>query len=246
MARYQIVIAYDGSDFLGSQRQAKSRTVQSQIERALKRLGWQGKSVIMAGRTDTGVHALGQVAAFDYEWNHSPDDLASAINGNLPADIVVETAKLVHDEFHPRFDALTRRYCYRLLCQPVRKPLQERYIWRVWPMPDETILHQAASLFLGRHDFAAFGSPAKAGNSTIRTVMKSNWQISGDEWTFEVEADGFLYRMVRKLVHIQVAVGQGRFSAQLIADALAGKCNLPAGLAPAKGLALVEVTYPVV
>lgn len=247
MARYQITVAYDGSNFFGSQRQAKSRTVQSQLERALKRLGWPGKSVVLAGRTDTGVHATGQVAAFDYEWNHSPEELLGAINGNLPDDIVVEAIKPVHDDFHPRFDAVSRRYCYRLFCQPRRKPFRERYAWRLWPAPDEAALHHTASLFLGQHDFSAFGSATNPRNNTVRTITRSCWQLSDDEWKFEVEADGFLYRMVRKLVHVQVAVAQGRLSAQVIANALAGTKNeIPAGLAPAKGLTLVEVTYPVV
>lgn len=254
MARYQVIIAYDGSGFFGSQRQANSRTVQSQLERALTRLGWQEKTVVLAGRTDTGVHASGQVAAFDFEWHHQPEELVSAINANLPADVVVTDAKVVHDNFHPRFDAVSRRYCYRLFSQPLRNPLRERYAWRVWPVFDEVALQNVANLFLGKHDFFAFGSPSKQGNSTIRTVMKSSWQSVGDEWTFDVEADGFLYRMVRKLVHTQVAVGQGRLSAQAIVDALSGKPphdsgagrGIPGGLAPACGLTLVEVTYPVV
>lgn len=247
MARYQVTITYDGSGFSGSQRQAKSRTVQSELERALTRLGWQEKTVILAGRTDSGVHASGQVAAFDFEWHHPPEELVFAINANLPADIVVNAAKVAHDSFHPRFDALSRRYCYRLFSQALRNPLRERYAWRVWPVLDEVALHGAASLFLGEHNFSAFGSPPKQGNSTIRTVMKSSWQSVGDAWTFEVEADGFLYRMVRKLVHTQVAVGQGRLSAQAIVDALSGMPRgIPGGLAPACGLTLVEVTYPVV
>lgn len=248
MTRYQIIITYDGSGFFGSQRQiAKSRTVQSELERALIRLGWQGSTVILAGRTDSGVHASGQVAAFDHDWNHPIEELISAINGNLPSDVVVNSAKIVHNEFHPRFDALSRRYCYRIFSQPLRNPLRERYALRVWPALDEIALHSVASLFLGQHDFSAFGSPPKQGNSTVRTVIKSEWQLIGDEWIFEVAADGFLYRMVRKLVHTQIAVGQGRFSIQAVADALLGVSRrIPGGIAPANGLTLVEVTYPVV
>ena len=245
MACYQIILAYDGTGFSGSQRQAKSRTVQSELERALTRLGWQGKSVLLAGRTDSGVHASGQVATFDHEWNHPLEELVSALNGNLPTDMAVSAAKIVLDGFHPRFDATSRRYRYRLFCQELRDPLRERYAWRVWPVLDEDALQNAAKLFPGRHDFAAFGSPPKPGSSTVRTVMKSDWQSQGDEWTYEVQADGFLYRMVRKLVHIQVAVGQGRAEAQVIADALEGRPRgVPGGLAPANGLTLVEVTYP--
>ena len=254
MTRYQIILAYDGTSFFGSQRQAKSRTVQRELERALTKLGWQGKSVLLAGRTDSGVHASGQVATFDYEWNHSFDELVAALNANLPTDIAVSVAKIVPDEFHPRFDATSRCYRYRVFCQPLRNPLMERYVWRVWPALDEDALRNAARLFLGKHDFAAFGSPPRPGSSTVRTVMKAEWQLQDDEWFFEVQADGFLYRMVRKLVHVQVAVGQGRVSAQVIADALEGRpprkyigagSGIPGGLAPANGLTLVEVTYPV-
>jgi tRNA pseudouridine38-40 synthase len=256
MARYQIILSYDGSAFVGSQRQGSSqalnramnsRTVQGELEQALTSLGWQGKSTLIAGRTDTGVHASGQVAAFDYQWNHSVEELVAALNSQLPPDIAVSMAKIVTDDFHPRFDATSRRYCYRLFSQPLRNPLRERYAWRVWPGLNEDILLAVARCFLGRHDFAAFGSPPKLGSSTVRTVMKSEWHLQSDEWTFEVQADGFLYRMVRKLVHVQVAVAQGRVSVQTIVDALDDKPQgIPGGIAPANGLTLVEVTYPVV
>jgi tRNA pseudouridine38-40 synthase len=255
VARYQIILAYDGSGFSGSQRQTsapvpgkavKSRTVQGELEKALSRLGWQGKSVLLAGRTDTGVHASGQVAAFDLVWEHPLEELVAALNGNLPVDMAVSAAKIVSDDFHPRFDASSRRYRYCVFCQPLRNPLRERYAWRVWPALDGNALQEAAKLFPGTHEFAAFGSPPHPGSSTIRTVMSAEWRPQGDEWMFEVQAEAFLYRMVRKLVHVQVAVGQGRLSVQGIADALEGRPKgIPGGLAPANGLALIEVTYPV-
>jgi len=245
MARYQIILAYDGTGFSGSQRQATARTAQSELEKALRRLGWQGKSVLLAGRTDTGVHAAGQVAAFDLEWNHPLDELVRALNSNLPEEMAVSAAKIVPDDFHPRFDATSRRYRYRLFCQPLRDPLRERYAWRLWPSVDGETLREASQLLIGRHDFAAFGTPPRAGNSTIRTVMKAEWRNQGDEWTFEVQADAFLYHMVRRLVYVQAAVGQGKFPAQAIADLLEGRQRVVRpGLAPANGLTLVEVTYP--
>ena len=245
MARYQIILAYDGSALSGSQRQANSRTAQSELEAALRRLGWQGRSILLAGRTDTGVHASGQVAAFDLAWNHSTDELVRALNSQLPADLAVRAAKIVHDGFHPRFDALARRYRYRLYCQPTRDPLRERCAWRLWPAPQPEALHSAAQLLIGRHDFAPFGTPPRPGSSTVRTVMKAEWQQQSDEWTFEVQADSFLYRMVRRMVYLQAAVGQGKLPAQALADLLEGQPELvPAGLAPAHGLTLVEVLYP--
>jgi len=248
MTRYQIVLAYDGSKFSGSQRQtAKSRTVQGEFEKSLRKLGWVGNSVILAGRTDTGVHAAGQVASFDIEWRHPLEELVTALNANLPLDIAARSAKVVPADFHPRFDAISRRYQYKIFCKPLRDPLRERYAWRVWPQVNGNNLHKAARFFLGQHDFAAFGSAPKRGNGTVRTVVKSSWESREDEWIFEVQADAFLYRMVRKLVFVQVAVGQERLSTDVIADALNGQLqNIPGGLAPPNGLTLIEVTYPIV
>lgn len=245
MARYKIILAYDGTIFFGSQRQATARTAQSELEKALRRLGWQGNSVLLAGRTDTGVHASGQVAAFDLEWRHDPADLVRALNSNLPAEMAVNSARVVSHDFHPRFDASSRRYCYRLFCKPSRDPLRERYAWRQWPELDGSALREAARLIIGQHDFAAFGTPPRPGNSSVRTVLKAEWLEQGDEWIFEVQADAFLYHMVRRLVFIQVAVGQGKYPAQIVTDMLAGQGgSIPPGLAPANGLTLVEVMYP--
>jgi len=253
MERYQIILAYDGTDFVGSQRQASSRTVQGELENALRSLGWDKRTVYLAGRTDSGTHASGQVAAFDLDWQHSLDDLRNALNANLPADIAVQEVKIAAAKFRPRFDAASRRYRYRLFCQDVRDPLRERYAWRVWPpVADLTPL---AVIWLCAHDFAAFGSPPKPGGSTLRTVLFAEWQNHGDEWTFEIQADAFLYRMVRRLVYVQVAAGQGRVQAETLVRALQGKLgassrgvsrgiqDVPAGLAPASGLTLVEVRY---
>jgi tRNA pseudouridine38-40 synthase len=250
MARYQLTLAYDGTDFFGSQRQAKRRTVQGELEKALCKLGWTGRSVLLAGRTDTGVHATGQVGAFDLDWSHSDEDLVRALNAALPADMAVHQARMVHATFHPRFDALSRRYRYRLFCQPFRHPLRERFAWRIWTSIGGAALADAAQLFLGTHDFSAFGSPTTPRGGTVRTVMKAEWSQTEEDgtWHFEVQADAFLYRMVRRLVFVQVAVAQGKVSAEAIAHSLAqqspaGTENLPAGLAPAHGLTLVEVAY---
>jgi tRNA pseudouridine38-40 synthase len=250
MARYQVILAYDGAEFFGSQRQANKRTVQGELEKALRELGWSERSVLLAGRTDTGVHASGQVAAFDLDWEHADENLLRALNANLPADIAVRDARVVSPKFHPRFDATSRRYCYRLFCGQIRDPLREKYSWRVWPEMDSTVLKDVAPLFVGQHDFAAYGTPPRAGSSTVRTVLKASWQSKEDEWRFEVQANAFLYRMVRRLVYVQVAVAQGKISVEAVAGSLAGQAEalerseLPSGLAPAHGLTLVEVSYP--
>ncbi len=246
MARYKIILAYDGSNFAGSQRQARDRTVQGELEKALHRLGWSGRSILLSGRTDSGVHASGQVAALDLEWDHGPEALQAALNANLPRDIAVRQVSLADAKFHPRFDAAARRYQYRLFCQEIRDPLREKSAWRVWPCFPAEKLAGAAEVFLGRHDFAAFGSPVSPDGTTVRSVTRSSWDRETGGWLYEIEADAFLYRMVRRLVFVQVAVAQGRCSKEAVARALENpqaRKELPAGLAPAHGLTLVEVTY---
>ncbi len=247
MARYQAILTYDGRDFFGSQRQATSRTAQGELEKALRQIGWIGTSVIMAGRTDAGVHALGQSAAFDFpEWKASPTDLLRALNAKMPADLAARKIVLVRADFHPRFDALSRLYHYRLFCDSIRDPLRERTAWRVQPTPNDETLRLAANLLLGTHDFAAFGSAVSEKGTTIRTVLKSEWKKKPNgERQFEVRADAFLYRMVRRLIFVQVAAAQRRCSLEDIRRALeSGQGqNLPAGLAPARGLSLMEVEY---
>lgn len=250
MARYKLTLAYDGSNFHGSQRQANRRTVQGELEKALTKLGWSGRSVLISGRTDTGVHATGQVASVDIQWSHIDSDLLRALNSSLPADMAVWAVQAADSKFHPRFDAVSRTYRYRLFCQPLRDPLRERFAWRVWPGLTGGRLANVAKPFLGTHDFSAFGSPTTPKGTTVRTVMKAEWkQISDDEWQFTVQADAFLYRMVRRMVFVQVAAAQGKVSAEAVAGALAKQAPgevrsaLPSGLAPAHGLTLVEVEY---
>lgn len=244
MARYQAILAYDGSGFQGSQRQAKLRTVQGELEKALTRLKWNGRSVLLSGRTDAGVHASGQVTAFDLDWTHSTVALCHALNANLPPDISVRSLSLASQDFHPRFDARSRKYRYRLICDEIRDPLRENFAWRVLPPLDGNALIQNAIVFLGTHDFAAFGSPTSPKGSTIRTVTESEWrQLPDGEWQYEVRANAFLYRMVRRLVFAQVFVAQGRAAITDINGALSKQEKLAAGLAPACGLTLVEVTY---
>jgi tRNA pseudouridine38-40 synthase len=248
MALYQVILAYDGTGYQGYQRQPKipgSLTVQGVFEQALGRLGWQGEKVLAAGRTDAGVHASGQVLAFEFEWRHSPEELQAALNAHLPADVVVQRVRLAPAGFHPRYDALARKYRYRIYCQPAPDPLQERYAWRVWPAMEIDLLQQAAGILVGRHDFAAFGTPPRAKGSTVRTVSLAEWHSEAGELVFEIIGDAFLYRMVRRLVYIQAAVGLRRLEMDQMAALLQSPPAFPVqGLAPAHGLVLVEVTYP--
>lgn len=255
MARYQVNLAYDGTGFRGFQRQRISRlgeplTVQDWVEAALRQLGWQGRTILAAGRTDTGVHALGQVIAFDLDWTHSPEALQAALNAALPPEVAAWNIRLAGADFHPRFDALARCYRYRIFCQTVRAPLQERYAWRVWPPVDFGWLEQAAQKLSGKRDFAAFGKPPKREGSTVRTVYSAGWRkqpgAHGEtELVFEITANAFLQRMVRRLVHFQVAIGQGRMRVEELSRLLQAPPDYPVqGLAPPQGLTLAAVYYP--
>ena len=250
MARYKLTLAYDGTSFLGSQRQAKQRTVQGELENALRKIGWDGKSILLSGRTDTGVHATGQVASVDLNWSHPDDALLRAINSSLPEDISVSAVQIADDVFHPRFDARSRTYRYKLFCQSHRDPIRERFLWRVWPTVKGDVLQQAAVQLIGSHNFSAFGSPTTPTGSTTRTVQQAVWkQTEENEWHFEVQANAFLYRMVRRMVFVQVAAAQEKFPVETIASSLADQASvkkrtvLPSGLAPAHGLTLVKVEY---
>lgn len=243
MARYQVTLSYDGTHFFGFQRQGKQRTVQLEVETALQRLGWQGRSILSAGRTDSGVHASGQVIAFELNWAHLPEALGKAMNANLPADVAVKNIRVVQDDFHPRYDARVRKYQYSLFCAEDRDPLLERYAWRVWPAVDLEILQKAAQLLIGTHNYSAFGTPPRAGGSTVRTVFSACWAVQASGLLFEVSANAFLYHMVRRMVYLQVLVGQDRLSMQRFAEAIQEAQLQTPGLAPPNGLVLAEVRY---
>lgn len=246
MVRYKAILAYDGTDFAGFQRQARARTVQGEIEAALRHLNWTRRSILAAGRTDAGVHAVGQVIAFDLDWAHSPEDLLNALNARLPADVAVQHVQQVQEDFHPRFQALARRYRYTLFCHPVRHPLRERFAWRVWPELDVDLLRRAAEPLIGTHDFRAFGVPPRAGGSTVRQVFRASWARDAQAgYLFDVEANAFLFHMVRRMVRLQVEVALGKLPVEQIPRYLAGEFSEPVmGLAPPQGLCLLEVRYP--
>jgi tRNA pseudouridine38-40 synthase len=244
MERYKVTLAYDGTQFFGFQRQGRDRTVQLEVETALRKLNWQGKAVLSAGRTDTGVHASGQVIAFDLEWNHGEQALARAINANLPEDISVQAAEIAPAEFHPRFDAISRSYEYTIVYSPLRNPLKDRYAWRIWPPCEEEKLQEAADRLVGTRDFAAFGTPPRPGGSTIRMVFQAFWRKNGEgSLIFEVMANAFLYHMVRRMVYVQVLFGQGRLSLAELQSGIDAASSMTPGLAPPQGLVLKEVRY---
>ncbi len=248
MVRYKVILIYDGTHFFGFQRQSEesqTRTVQGEVEETLRKIGWEGQALLAAGRTDTGVHASGQVIAFDLDWKHPEDKLLASINYYLPTDIAAKSVHPVNSDFHPRFEAVSRIYQYRIFCQPVRDPLRERYAWRVWPEVDADLIVQSAEILLGTHDFKKFGKPMKPGGSTVRNVINSQWISQDIGGIYEIEANAFLYHMVRRVVRLLTAIGQGILGSDELINELKGKSKgILQGIAPPNGLSLVEVVYP--
>jgi len=156
---------------------------------------------------------------------------------------VVNAVNEVGADFHPRYDARSRRYRYRIICQPVRDPLREDFAWRVWPPVQIERMNRAAAHLIGVHDFRAFGSPMTEDGVTVREVFNAEWTAAGDEWKFDITANAYLYHMVRRITFALVTIGQGEAEERLILESLSsGKLTLT-GLAPSAGLVLQEVIY---
>jgi tRNA pseudouridine38-40 synthase len=245
MAVYKSIITYDGTDFKGFQRQAEGlRTVQGAVESALRGIGWQGQSLVAAGRTDAGVHARGQVIAFEMDWHHEANRLTHALNANLPSDVAVLLTEIAQQGFHPRFSAKRRFYQYTLIVTPVRDPLRERYAWRIWPEPSLVSMEEIAAAIVGRRDFASFGRPPIPDGHSIRQVFRAEWRHEFEALVFEIEADAFLYHMVRRLVAAMVEVGKDRLGAHDFQALLDDPQKRWEGMiAPARGLCLKAVIY---
>ena len=245
MATYQSIVAYDGTGYQGFQRLAPGLpTVQGVLEDALQAVGWTGASLLAAGRTDAGVHARGQVIAYDLTWRHPAETLSRALNANLPADVAVRSTGLAADGFHPRFSARRRTYTYRILVDAWPDPLAERFAWRLWPGPDAGVLKGEAQALLGRHDFAAFGQAPIPGGHTRRQVFLASWQAEPKGLVFVIQADAFLQHMVRRLVAALVAVGLGHKPPGTLAALVTDPTlRWQEKLAPPHGLCLEAVEY---
>ncbi|NDJ60609.1 MAG: tRNA pseudouridine(38-40) synthase TruA [Chloroflexi bacterium] len=250
--RYRATLAYDGAAYEGFQRQIDGTpTIQGAVEAALAAVTGQQATVLGAGRTDTGVHATGQVIAFDVAWQHSDEALQRALNANLPDDIALQAVESLGAgaTFHPRFDAVTRLYRYRVYQAAHRHPLWRSCAWYVRRTLDGAALDTAAALLTGRHDFAAFGKPPnERSTNTVRTVSHSAWAhdpaAEGVLWTYVIEADAFLQHMVRRIVGTLVDVGRGALTVDQFAALLHDAAPLSAkAMAPPHGLTLAQVSY---
>ena len=245
MALYQLTIAYDGTEFAGFQRQKHARTVQAEIETALRKIGWIQNTIFAAGRTDTGVHAEGQVVTFELEWDHPDEALLRAMNDFLPKDVSVMDAKKAQTGFHPRHDAKVREYRYQIYLSNTRNPCLERFAWRVWPEVDFAKMNMASEVLKGDHDFSWIGVPFGMSDLTTRTIDNAYWrtQAEEDRAYFRISAKSFIYHMVRRLVMITIRIGQGKLLLDELKDCLNHKRELPAGIAPANGLFLEKIIY---
>jgi tRNA pseudouridine38-40 synthase len=244
MRNIKLIISYDGTEFSGWQRQPDRRTVQQVLEEAIGQLTGTVPISNASGRTDAGVHALGQVVHFYTCSNHKPQVFIKALNATLPVDLRVLEATEVPQSFHCTFDAKTKMYRYIIDNGPVADPFQRRYADHHYQRLDEQAMHRAAQSLKGRHDFHSFETNWPNRASSVRTITYIAVIRHGNQVWIEVEADGFLYNMVRSITGTLVLVGLGRRPESWVGEALQAENRSAAGpTAPPQGLFLVRVNY---
>jgi len=243
MQRWKLTLAFDGTDFSGWQKQKEGRTVQGELEKALSTLMGETIEVMGQGRTDSGVHAYGQTAHTDLPKAITERKLLHALRGLLSDDIAVYKAESVAPEFHARFDALSRAYRYQVSLKP--NPVLRRSVWQIQDRPDFELLKTCSEKVLGVHDFINFCKPEKEQLSTLCTISRSEWLLEGDILSYRIEANRLLRHMVRRLVGSMVHAAIGRLSVADFDQLLrSDKVEKKAFTAPAKGLILEKVSYP--
>lgn len=246
MRNLKLTVSYEGTNFAGWQIQPDQRTIQSEIEYALAKVEGRAIKIVGSGRTDAGVHALGQVASFELQNPIPLLNLRKALNCQLPPAIRVVAIEAVATGFHARYSATAKTYEYRWWRDEVCPPFERRYIWH-YPYPlDESAMERAALMFEGEKDFCSMAT--KGGGdlpSTVRTIFSSKLERVGPRLIYRVRGSGFLYNMVRNIVGTLVEVGRGNIRADSIEMRLAAANRRAAGpTAPAVGLFLVDVEYP--
>ncbi len=245
--RLRLTLAYDGAAFRGWQSQPGGGAVQDVLQEAFTRLaGGVDVPVQGSGRTDAGVHALGQVAHADVPTGRDPSEWQRALNAILPEALRVLSCRRCPDSFHARYAASGKTYDYLLWTGPILPPLRAGRCWRVYPVPDVALLREAARVLEGRHDFRGFSANrgGKPVRDTVRHLRSIRVTVSGPLIRLRFEGDGFLYKMVRMLAAAIVAVGQGRATVADLHARFAGRPSaLARAVAPAGGLYLVRVAY---
>lgn len=245
MKNFKITVAYDGRDFVGWQRQAAGQSVQGALEEALSRVCNHPVIIHGSGRTDAGVHALGQVASFTTGSGRTPAQIIQGGNCLLPPEVAILRAEEMPESFHARFSALGKRYDYELLTSPTRRPLYNKRIWWVGPDLDWEAMAEALPAFQGERDFAAFQSTGSEVGSTVRTIYRASLSRSGEVTRRLIfVGSGFLRHMVRAMVGLLVEIGKGRLPAASIPEIIASGDRCRSGpTAPADGLYLFGVFY---
>src|SRR5215210_8158557 len=243
----KLILQYDGTEYVGWQRQANGVSIQGLLEDALRPIEGSHVNVFGAGRTDAGVHAVGQVASCALTAQIEPPQIARALNAVLPPDIRVVGVEDVASGFHARFSATGKVYEYRIINNQTVSPFVRRFAWHVIPPLDLAAMRRASALLIGKHDFAAFQAVRSAVRSTERTIRRLEWTDgSGNDvpLVMQIEGDGFLRHMVRTIVGTLVQVGLRRWRVDQIPEILASRSRSSAGTtAPASGLFLVRVLY---
>lgn len=246
---FKLTVAYDGTAYCGWQAQRGQRTIQDELERALQKITRQEVRAVASGRTDSGVHAQGQVVSFEAHTTLSTETLLRALNGHLPADIAVGAIEQAPPGFHATYDAVGKLYRYVLRDGPRRDVFQQCYCWQYPQLLDDGAMHAAAQGLLGTHDFRSFESQWPNRQTSVRTLSRLEVTRDGgfgpDAVTVEAYADGFLYNMVRALVGTLVEVGRGKRPVEWPAEVRAALNRGRAGItAPPRGLYLVQVDFP--
>ena len=243
--RIALGIEYDGTSYNGWQRQKTGLGVQQRLEEALSLVANEDVEVVCAGRTDTGVHASGQVAHFDTDSERSERGWLLGANTNLPADISVTWVKPVGHDFHARFSAVARSYHYLILNRLQRSALHRHRAWWIYEPLDETRMQAAAQLLLGEHDFSAFRAAGCQANTAVRELTDLRIGRNGDWLTIDVTANAFLMNMVRNIVGTLAAVGLGEQRVEWVSEVLESRDRKTGGItAPPHGLTLIAVEYP--
>ena len=248
MRNFKGILAYDGSKYAGWQLQVEQPTIQGKLEQALLKITNEKIRVLSSGRTDSGVHAHGQVIAFRTESNLTEKVLCRAINATTPFDMFLRNLEVAAEDFHPIRDATSKHYRYLIQPGPVQNPLALKFAWLFPTALDFPAMQQAAQHFVGKHDFTSFESAGSDRKTSVRHIteltLSSSFQHQATTIQVDIRADGFLYKMVRNIVGSLVEVGAGKHTSDWIGEVLTALDRRQAGMtAPAQGLYLMHVKY---